>query len=179
MVCKIYFDLDGVLADFDRGVMELAGFDRNGATANSGIKDDDMWQAIAKVPNFYDKLELIPGAKELFDAVYQKYGDKVEILTGIPKPKRNITTAAEDKTPLLLLLFSKSCAILPTTGEHLPTVRLMKSYCRFFIRRITICRLYGQLWWWLLPIPFTTSAPSRPRRDSTPSPHWALLILRQ
>lgn len=26
MVSKIYFDLDGVLADFDRGVMELAGF---------------------------------------------------------------------------------------------------------------------------------------------------------
>jgi len=25
MVSKIYFDLDGVLADFDRGVMELAG----------------------------------------------------------------------------------------------------------------------------------------------------------
>ena len=49
MVSKIYFDLDGVLADFDRGVIELAGFDRNGATANSDIKDDDMWQAIAKV----------------------------------------------------------------------------------------------------------------------------------
>ena len=27
MVSKIYFDLDGVLADFDRGVMELAGFE--------------------------------------------------------------------------------------------------------------------------------------------------------
>ena len=24
---KIFFDLDGVLADFDRGVKELAGFD--------------------------------------------------------------------------------------------------------------------------------------------------------
>ena len=38
MVSKIYFDLDGVLADFDRGVMELAGFNRNGANANSDIK---------------------------------------------------------------------------------------------------------------------------------------------
>lgn len=98
MVSKIYFDLDGVLADFDRGVMELAGFNRNGANANSDIKDDDMWQAIARVSNFYDKLELMPGAKEMFNSIYKKYGDKVEILTGIPKPKRNILTASEDKT---------------------------------------------------------------------------------
>ena len=40
MVSKIYFDLDGVLADFDRGVMELAGFNRNGANANSDIKGE-------------------------------------------------------------------------------------------------------------------------------------------
>ena len=98
MVSKIYFDLYGVLADFDRGVMELAGFNRNGANANSDIKDDDMWQAIARVSNFYDKLELMPGAKEMFSLIYKKYGDKVEVLTGIPKPKRNINTAAEDKT---------------------------------------------------------------------------------
>ena len=71
MVSKIYFDLYGVLADFGRGVMELAGFNRNGATANSDIKDDDMWQAIAKVPNFYDKLELMPGAKEMFNSIYK------------------------------------------------------------------------------------------------------------
>ena len=98
MVSKIYFDLYGVLADFDRGVMELAGFNRNDANANSDIKDDDMWQAIARVSNFYDKLELMPGAKEMFSLIYKKYGDKVEVLTGIPKPKRNINTAAEDKT---------------------------------------------------------------------------------
>ena len=91
-------DLYGVLADFDRGVMELAGFNRNGANANSDIKDDDMWQAIARVSNFYDKLEFMPGAKEMFNSIYKKYGDKVEILTGIPKPKRNILTASEDKT---------------------------------------------------------------------------------
>lgn len=98
MVKRIYFDLDGVLADFDRGVIELAGFDRNGATVNSDVKDDAMWQAIAGVTNFYDKLEFMPGAKKLFDTICEMYGDKVEILTGIPKPKRNIPTAAEDKT---------------------------------------------------------------------------------
>ena len=97
MVSKVYFDLDGVLANFDRGVEELAGFHRGGVDANSGVPDDDMWEAIAKVPHFYDKLELMPGAKEFFDSVYRMFGDKVEILTGVPKPKRNIPTAAEDK----------------------------------------------------------------------------------
>ena len=89
MVSKIYFDLDGVLADFDRGVMELAGFNRNGATANSDIKDDDMWQAIAKVPNFYDKLELMPGAKEMFNSIYKLW----ESVTR--KKKKNFCTGPE------------------------------------------------------------------------------------
>ena len=33
----------------------------------------------------------------MFDAVYEKYGDKCEILTGIPKPSREIVNAADDK----------------------------------------------------------------------------------
>lgn len=123
MVSKIYFDLDGVLADFDRGVIELAGFDRNGASANSDIKDDDMWKAIARVPNFYDKLELMPGAKEMFGSIYGKYGDKVEILTGIPKPKRNITTASEDKTNWVHRLLGDEIKVNTVLREE------KKNYC--------------------------------------------------
>ena len=97
MIRKIYFDLDGVLADFDRGIDEIAGFNRDGVNTNSNVNDDAMWVAIEKVPNFYNKLELMPGAQKLFDTLYKMYGDSVEILTGIPKPKRNIPTAAQDK----------------------------------------------------------------------------------
>ena len=78
MISKIYFDLDGVLADFDCGVEEIAGINRNGANANSNVNDDDMWLAIAKVPNFYSKLELMPRAKTLFDTVYKMYGESVD-----------------------------------------------------------------------------------------------------
>lgn len=97
MIKKIYFDMDGVLADFDRGVEELAGFkklEQSSATVN---QDDAMWEAIKKVPHFYDKLELMPGAKEMFDYIYSNYGNRCEVLTGIPKPKRGVTTAGEDK----------------------------------------------------------------------------------
>ena len=56
-----------------------------------------MWDRIRKVDHFYDRLEPMPGAKEIFNAVYGVYGKRCEILTGIPKEKRGIVTAAEDK----------------------------------------------------------------------------------
>ena len=59
--------------------------------------DDLMWEAIRKIDRFYDRLELMPGAKELFDLVYGTCGDRCEILTGIPREERGIVTAAEDK----------------------------------------------------------------------------------
>lgn len=98
-VDKIYFDMDGVLADFERGVLEICGIEPQSQNAKhrSQTADDEMWEAIKKTTHFYDYLELMPGAKEMFDAVYKKYGNKVEILTGIPKPKRGIVYAGEDK----------------------------------------------------------------------------------
>ena len=97
IVEKIYFDMDGVLADFDRGVLELCGMEALDQETRSPAEDDLMWEAIRKVDHFYDKLELMPGAKKMFDAVYGTFGDCCEILTGIPKEKRGIVTAAEDK----------------------------------------------------------------------------------
>ncbi len=34
----------------------------------------------------------------MFAKIYEKYGSRCEILTGIPKPERGILTAGEDKT---------------------------------------------------------------------------------
>lgn len=94
----IYLDMDGVLADFDRGVRELCHMEALSQNGKRDARRDDlMWQAIRQVGHFYDKLELLPGAKELFDQIYQKYGDQCEILTGIPRPERGIETAGPDK----------------------------------------------------------------------------------
>ena len=94
---KIYFDLDGVLADFDRGVRELCGMDPVDQS-NKNLGDDDrLFEAIRNVGHFYNKLEFCPGAKEMFLLLHKKYSGSCEILSGIPKPRRGIDTAADDK----------------------------------------------------------------------------------
>ncbi len=120
-VRKIYFDLDGVMADFDRGVHEMCGMDVFSHEDNlpPGF-DDEMWVRIKDVGHFYDKLELMPGAKELFDELYAKYGDKCEILSGIPKPRRGITTAGEDKINWVRRMLSKDIKVNIVYKEDKP-----------------------------------------------------------
>ena len=44
--------------------------------------DDLMWQKIHITDHFYDRLELMPDAKMMFDQIFRKYGEQCEILTG-------------------------------------------------------------------------------------------------
>ncbi len=70
--------------------------------------------------HYYDKLELMPGAEKMFRILYDKYGDKCEILTGIPKPKRGILTAGEDKTNWVHRLLSKDIVVNIVFREQKP-----------------------------------------------------------
>ena len=87
---RIYFDMDGVLADFVRGVRELCGLDMS-------VGDDIMFEGIRKVDHFYDKLEPMPGMLALFNSLRKEYPGKVEILSAVPKPSRDVPTAGDDK----------------------------------------------------------------------------------
>ena len=110
-VNKIYFDMDGVLADFDRGVRELGGYEPRFPQDTNPEEEAIMWARVKEIPHFYDRLELMPGAKEMFDAVYGKYAEKCEILTGVPKAKRGIIGAAEDKINWMRRMLSEDIAI--------------------------------------------------------------------
>ncbi len=122
---RIYFDMDGVLADFYRGIRELCGMEPipQGDNQPPGY-DDEMWARVRNVERFYDKLHPMPGAEELFRTIHEKYGDRCEILTGIPKPHRGIVSAAEDKTAWARRIFSPDLAV------HAVLRAQKKDYCR-------------------------------------------------
>lgn len=130
MVEKIYFDMDGVLADFERGVVEICGLSPQSQNAKhrSQEEDDQMWIRIKEVGHFYDKLELMPGAKELFDAVHEKYGERCQVLTGIPKPKRGIETAKEDKIAWVKRLLADDIKVNAVLREEKPNYCTGKEY---------------------------------------------------
>jgi len=113
MIEKIFFDMDGVLADFNRGVSEMCGIEPRSQDALDldPHADETMWAKIREIEHFYDRLELMPGAKDMFDELYSRYGDRCEILTGIPRPKRGIQNAGEDKTKWVRRLLSEDIKI--------------------------------------------------------------------
>ncbi|MCR4955197.1 MAG: hypothetical protein K6A30_00745 [Lachnospiraceae bacterium] len=92
---KIYFDMDGVLADFESGIRTYCHME---PVAQSIIcNNDDLWAAVKKVDHFYLQLKPYEGAVEMFMELYREYGHKVEILSGIPRARRGIVTARQDK----------------------------------------------------------------------------------
>jgi len=121
---KIFFDMDGVLADFDKGVLEMCGIVTLPQNADfpPGY-DENLWEKVREAGHFYDKLDFIPGAKEMFDDIYEQFGAKCEILTGVPKPSRNIPEASEDKVKWVRRLLSKDIVVNTVARKD------KKNYC--------------------------------------------------
>lgn len=93
---KIYFDMDGVLADFVKGCRDLLKLEF--IDLNKDIPDDVMWERMKDFEHFYLQLEPVDAAVNLFMAMLKIYGpQRVQILSAIPKPKRGIVNAASDK----------------------------------------------------------------------------------
>jgi hypothetical protein len=76
---QLYLDCDGVLADFDAGAIALLGRSPDAYMHRHG--KGPFWQQLARAPDFYATLPLMPDARKLFDAV--RHLDPV-ILTGLP-----------------------------------------------------------------------------------------------
>ena len=79
---QLFLDCDGVLADFEAGATELLGMSPRAFEERRGIRE--FWQRLARAPDFYASLPLMPDAMLLFEAV--RHLDPI-ILTGLPLGK--------------------------------------------------------------------------------------------
>lgn len=88
----IHVDMDGVLADFDRFVLERLG--RTFDHASGPGADKEMWDFLHGIPDLYFVLEPTSYAKELWDFA-NSFGCKVRILSAVPR--RTTMPEAEDQ----------------------------------------------------------------------------------
>jgi hypothetical protein len=79
-VPRVFLDCDGVLADFDKGAAGVFGMPSDEYERRFGLKR--FWSALAATPDFFNTLDLLPDAMELFDAVRPL---RPIILTGLPR----------------------------------------------------------------------------------------------
>ena len=77
---RIYLDCDGVLADFESGATAALGMAPHRFQQRFGLKT--FWARLASTPGFFDTLDLLPDAMELYDAVRHR---GPVILTGLPR----------------------------------------------------------------------------------------------
>ena len=79
---QIYLDCDGVLADFDAGAQTILGLAPEAFERRHGARE--FWRRLAAADGFFEHLELLPDARELYAAVRHK---GPIILTGMPHGK--------------------------------------------------------------------------------------------
>lgn len=78
-MAQLFLDLDGVLADFDKGASDLLGMPPRAYQEHYGIST--FWNKLTMSVNFYGSLEPMPDAQQLMEAVRKL--DPI-ILTGVP-----------------------------------------------------------------------------------------------
>ena len=75
---RLFVDLDGVLVDFDAGVVKATG------KTPDQLGDRTMWPVLARTPGFYDKLPWMKDGRDLWEFCRQF---NPTILTGLPQGK--------------------------------------------------------------------------------------------
>ena len=85
----IYIDCDGVLADFNKKVLELTG---------TGYNAKETWKVLEKYPRLFYNLEVMQGARESVAMLVQKFRySNVEVLTALPLLTEQLVTSHKDK----------------------------------------------------------------------------------
>lgn len=102
---KLYIDLDGVMADFDRYFLESFG------VQSSTLDDPTMWKWINAHGNFFSSLPPCEGAIDFFNSV--KHLNPI-ILTACPKT--NYAVAAVQKRAWVYKHLDPDTMVVPMLG---------------------------------------------------------------
>lgn len=80
---RVFIDLDGVLADFDKGATSLFGVSPRDFEALHGVRA--FWKRLADAPGYYEGLEWMPGGRALWQFAVASLAPALPmILTGLP-----------------------------------------------------------------------------------------------
>jgi hypothetical protein len=110
---KLYIDMDGVLADFDRAASGLLGMDSYKFEFMYGATE--FWRRINQRPDFFFKLAPLPGALDMW-AVLAPLNPT--ILTACPK-RENTEKVANQKRLWIAKHLGEHVPVLTTiTGKH-------------------------------------------------------------
>lgn len=105
MARRLYIDLDGVMADFDKYFLSEFGVE------SSKLDDATLWKFINGHGNFFLNLPMMPGALEFFRKVEHL---NPTILTACPKT--NYPTAAVQKRQWVYKHLSQDITVIPMLG---------------------------------------------------------------
>lgn len=109
---RLFLDMDGVVADMERFIIEFHG------KKYHELDREYMWQSVKGIEGLFANLHPIEGAKEFVDTVWNEYSDRYQIafLTSLPFPSGHLITADMDKRQWLKKHISDSITIHTVMG---------------------------------------------------------------